>query len=111
MLALLDRDSGRWSWLCWAIALLIKPQAIIFAPVLYLVTLRRHGSRGIVNGGALAAGLIVLGCAPLVLAQQGPGLLQAYVGAVGRFPQLTNRAYNLWYLVTLGARGLHGWAL
>ncbi|MEO7909929.1 MAG: hypothetical protein ABIV47_09785 [Roseiflexaceae bacterium] len=105
MVALLDRAGGRWSWMCWVIALLIKPQAIIFAPVLFIVTLRRYGCRGLLAGGGLAAALVGLGCAPLLLAGQGPGLLQAYAGSVGRFPQLTNRAYNLWYLVTLGAGG------
>jgi hypothetical protein len=105
MLVLLDRASGRWSWVCWMIALLIKPQAIIFAPVLFVITLRRYGCRGLLEGGILAAGLAGLVCAPLLLAGQGPGLLQAYAGSVGRFPQLTNRAYNLWYLVTLGAGG------
>jgi Gpi18-like mannosyltransferase len=105
MVALLGRARGRWSWVCWAGALLVKPQAIVFAPVLYLATLRRYGCQGLATVGAIAAGLIALGCAPLVLAGQGPGLLQAYAGSVGRFPQLTNRAYNLWYLVTLGAGG------
>jgi hypothetical protein len=105
MVALLDRAGGRWSWVCWVIALLIKPQAIIFAPVLFIVTLRRYGCRGLLAGGGLAAALAGLGCAPLLLAGQGPGLLQAYAGSIGRFPQLTNRAYNLWYLVTLGAGG------
>lgn len=106
MIALLDRAGGRWSWACWMIALLIKPQAIIFAPVLFIVTLRRYGCRGLLAGSGLAAVLAGLSCAPLLLAGQGPGLLQAYIGSVGRFPLLTNRAYNLWYLVTLGAGGM-----
>jgi Gpi18-like mannosyltransferase len=100
---LLDRAGGRWSWACWAVALLIKTQAIIFAPLLYVATLRRHGSRGLAQGGTIAAVLLAAGCAPLVLAGQGTGLAQAYVGAVGRFPQVTNRAYNLWWLVLRGA--------
>jgi len=102
MVILLDRGGGRWSWACWAIALLIKTQAIIFAPLLYVATLRRYGSRGLAQGGTLAAIVLAAGCAPLVWAQQGPGLAQAYVGAVGRFPRVTNRAYNLWYLATQG---------
>ncbi len=103
MVMLLERASGRWSWLCWSAAMLIKPQAIIFAPLLYMATLRLHGSRGIMHGGAIAASLFALACVPLALAQQGPGLLEAYVGSVGRFPRLTIGAYNLWYLVTGGA--------
>lgn len=103
MVALLDRAGGRWSWACWAIALLIKTQAIIFAPVLFVATLRRHGCRGLAQGGTVAAALLAAGGAPMALAGQGPGMAQAYIGAVGRFPQVTNRAYNLWYLATLGA--------
>jgi Gpi18-like mannosyltransferase len=105
MVVLLDRAGGRWSWACWALALLIKTQAIIFAPVLFVATLRRHGCRGLASGGSLALALLAAGCAPLALAGQGPGLAQAYLGAVGRFPQITNRAYNLWWLVTQGAGG------
>jgi hypothetical protein len=101
-ITLLDRAGGRWSWLAWAVALLIKPQAIIIAPLLFVATLRRHGTRGLLEGGALAVGLIALGCLPLTLAGQGPGLMQAYLGSVGRFPKLTNGAWNLWYLVTGG---------
>ncbi|MEI7772302.1 MAG: hypothetical protein WCI67_20090 [Chloroflexales bacterium] len=97
--ALLDAGRGRWSWLCWAAGVMVKPQAIILLPLLYVLTLRRHGPRGLVEGVALAAGLIGLACAPLVLIGQGPGLYQAAAGSVGRFPQVTNRAYNLWWLV------------
>ncbi len=100
----LDRFGGRRSWMLWASALLIKPQAIILAPLLYIATLRRYGSRGLVEGGALAMGLIVIAYAPLALAGQGPGAFQAAVGSVGRFPQVTNRAYNLWYIVSQGAQ-------
>ncbi len=104
-LVLLDRAGGRISWVCWAIALLIKPQAILFAPVLFAATLRQHGARGIAEGVGLAVGAFVAGCVPLALLGQGPGMLQAYTGSVGRFPSLTSNAYNLWYLVTGGASG------
>ncbi len=106
MVLLLGQAGGRWSWLAWTTALLIKPQAIIFAPLLYAATLRLHGSRGIAQGGALALGLCGVGCVPLIVAGQGSGLAQAYLGSVGRFPQLTAGAYNLWYLVT-GGSGAH----
>lgn len=97
--ALLDRWRGRASWLCWAAALLVKPQAIILAPLLYGATLRRYGPRGLAEGGFAALALVAAACAPFVLIGQGPGLYQAAVGSVGRFPQVTNRAYNLWWLV------------
>lgn len=102
MLLLLDRRGGGWSWALWAVALMIKPQAIVFAPILYAATLRLHGVRGIARGGAIAGATLLAACAPLVLAGQEAGLAQALLGAVGRFPRLTNNAYNLWYLVTIG---------
>jgi hypothetical protein len=105
MVVLFERAGGRWAWLCWATALLIKPQAIVFAPLLYVATLRLHGSRGLAQGGALAVALVALVSTPLLLAGQGPGLALAYLGSVGRFPHLTAGAYNLWYLITLGDGG------
>lgn len=101
MLLLLDRRGG-WSWALWAVAFTIKPQAIVFAPILYAATLRLHGVRGIARGGAIAGATLLAACAPLVLAGQEAGLAQSLLGAVGRFPRLTNNAYNLWYLVMVG---------
>jgi Gpi18-like mannosyltransferase len=101
-LALFDRAGGLPSWLCWGLGLLIKPQAIILAPLMYVVTLRRHGSRGLALGGGLLAGLLIAAATPIALAGQGPGLYQAAVGSVGRFPSATVQAYNLWWLVTDG---------
>jgi Gpi18-like mannosyltransferase len=101
---LFDRGQGVPSWLCWAVALLIKPQAIILAPLIYIVTLRRHGCRGLALGGGAAALLIILAITPIALAGQGPGLYQAAAGSVGRFPDATARAYNLWWIVTGGER-------
>lgn len=105
MILLLDQAKGGWSWLCWTIALLIKPQAIVFAPLLYIATIRLHGKRGFAQGAALAVATFVLACVPLVLADQGHGLMQAYLGSVGRFPKLTIGAYNIWHLFTWGAGG------
>ena len=99
---LLDRAGGRWSWLCWAVALLIKTQAILIAPLLYVTTLRQHGCRGLARGAALAGGVLLTAWAPMVLAGQGPGLAQSYAGSVERFPRTTIAAYNLWFLVLRG---------
>ncbi len=105
MVVLFDKAEGRWSWLCWTVALLIKPQAIVFAPLLYMTTLCLYGRRGFVQGAFLSAVLCSMTWVPLVLAEQGPGLLQAYVGSVGRFPKVSIGAYNLWHVLTLGRGG------
>ncbi|MEN9936925.1 MAG: hypothetical protein RLZZ387_3504 [Chloroflexota bacterium] len=100
---LVGRGDGRWGWACWALALLVKTQAIIVAPVLFVATLRRSGSRGLVHGAATAGGVLAAGLAPLGLAGQGFGMAEAYLGAVGRFPRTTYGAYNLWHLALGGA--------
>lgn len=102
VVVLLGRGQGGWAWLCWAAALLIKAQAVLLAPLLLVVTLRRSGARGVVRGAALAGGLGLAAALPLVLAGRGQGLLESYLGSVGRFPRITNRAYNLWFLVVGG---------
>lgn len=99
---MLDRRGAAWSWACWALALLLKPQAIIIAPLLFVATARLHGRGALLRGAGLATALLVCGCVPLVLAGEGPGLMQAYLGSVERFPRLTNGAYNVWYLFTQG---------
>jgi Gpi18-like mannosyltransferase len=101
-LILLERAEGRWSWLCWSLAVLIKTQAVVLAPLLFVSTLRLYGARGLVRAAALALGMLALLQAPLVLAGQLPGLLQSYTGSVGRFPRTTVAAYNLWFLVLDG---------
>lgn len=103
MILLLDRAQGRWSWLLWALALLIKAQAIVFAPILLIATIRLHGARGVVVGGSLAGVAILIGCSLIAAAGQGFGLIEAYLGSVGRFPRTTYGAFNLWHLVLNGA--------
>jgi Gpi18-like mannosyltransferase len=99
---LLERAEGRWSWLCWSLAILIKTQAVVFAPLLFVTTLRLYGARGLVRSAGLVSGMLALLCAPLILAGQLPGLLQSYDGSIGRFPRTTVAAYNLWFLALDG---------
>jgi Gpi18-like mannosyltransferase len=99
VVALLDRAGGRWSWLCWAAALLVKAQAILLAPLIVISTLRLHGSRGLLQGGAIAAVVLTLAGLPFILVGQGEGMLQAYLGSTERFPHITIGAYNLWFLL------------
>ncbi len=110
VVALLDRAGGRWSWLCWAAALLVKAQAILLAPLIFVSTLRLHGSRGLLRGAAIMAVVLALACLPFILVGQGEGMLQAYLGSTERFPHVTIGAYNLWYLLfgdqTISDRGL-----
>jgi Gpi18-like mannosyltransferase len=99
---LLERAEGRWSWLCWSLAVLIKTQGVVLAPLLFVSTLRQYGARGLVRAAGITLGTLALLQAPLILAGQLPGLLQSYDGSVGRFPRTTVAAYNLWFLALGG---------
>jgi len=99
---LLERAEGRWSWLCWSVAVLIKTQAVVLLPLLVVSTRRQKRARGLVRAAGLAFGFLALLHAPLVLAGPLPGLLQSYDGSVGRFPRTTVAAYNLWFLALDG---------
>lgn len=95
---LIDRGRGGPAWVAWTVALLVKTQAILLAPLLVIATFRRHGSRGLAAGAISAGATVLVALIPLGLAGQLGGMLSAYTTAVGRFPRATSGAYNLWYL-------------
>lgn len=101
-----DSWSGRWSWILWGLALLIKPQGILLLPILAPLTLRRWGLSTLINNILLALASFGLGLLPMVLSGLGPQTYAVYQGSVGHYPYPTLRAYNIWYLLTGGAGDL-----
>jgi Gpi18-like mannosyltransferase len=97
-LLLLERGAAA-AWLAWALALQVKAQPILLAPIMAAATLRLHRARGILLGGGAALATLAIGALPLILAGQTAALLGAYEGAVGRYPFTSVSAYNLWSLV------------
>jgi Gpi18-like mannosyltransferase len=87
------------AWLAWALALQVKAQPVLLAPMMAAATLRLHRARGLALGGTVLLAALALGSLPLALAGQTAGLLGAYGGAVGRYPFTSVSAYNLWSLV------------
>ena len=108
-LLLFGRQHGLWSWALFALALLLKFQVVIFAPLFGLLALRRYGLRWLAAG--LAAGTAVFAAVgvPLLAAGQGNGLREAYLSSVDRYPYISMHAYNLWALVTRG-RGIYDYS-
>jgi Gpi18-like mannosyltransferase len=98
-----ERADGLVSWGLFACALLLKAQMVVFAPLMVVATLRERGVRGLLRGSAVAGAVALLICAPLLAAGQAAQLIDVYILSVGRFPRVTINAYNLWYLLTLGA--------
>jgi hypothetical protein len=102
----LNRDKVLIAWLAFGVAVLLKQPAIVLAPLLLVLTLRRYGwqaaLKGIIASGALCAIVI----APFFL-RSGLDALSPYLKSSGAFPYLTNNAFNLWYaLASIHKTGL-----
>lgn len=86
------------SGLLLAISMLLKPQAILFSPVLLALWLRRGGVvaalRGIGGAGAVFAACLV----PFAVAGTVPNLIAA-LQTLGRHDMISGNACNLWWLV------------
>lgn len=93
--------------LFFAVSLLIKPQAIMFAPVVglaYFYALFQKGGLkkailGIVGGATVIAAVIMLGVLPFTGNQQPLWILEKYQGAVNFYPYAALNAFNLFALM------------
>lgn len=103
VLAALLAVSGGWiavAGAAFAAALLMKFQAIAFAPLVILEAYRRKGLASLA-GLSLGAGLASLA---ILLPFQHAGTLEecmtrSYVNVVGQYHEITKNAFNFWYLV------------
>ncbi|HWN82527.1 MAG TPA: hypothetical protein VNM87_10555 [Candidatus Udaeobacter sp.] len=90
------------AWVAIAIAIMIKPQAAVFGPLLAWATLRGTSPRqwlGAVAAGGLTLGAILL---PFVLAGTLGEMIQSLSKTVGLFPVLSANAHNVWFLWSHG---------
>lgn len=105
MVALVASERGRWdlAWLMTLLAVNLKLQAVIFVPIMILMTLRPMRMSGFNARWRIWSGLagvqaIIL--APFILS----GTLQTVLGALlnrtmGYYPVLSRHAYNIYYLM------------
>jgi hypothetical protein len=91
-----------WAWASFALAVLTKPLAYPFGPLLLVVTVKRFGWRR-----ALRCGAVFLACAFLVLVpflwigRLGP-LLRSLFVQLDAMPYASVNAHNSWWLVQRG---------
>jgi Gpi18-like mannosyltransferase len=84
------------------VAVLTKPQAAIFGPLLLLWVWREARWRGAARAliaGALGAGLML---APMLLAGGGNGMFAYFLDTIGHHPILSANAHNLWWFLQNG---------
>ncbi|MEZ4670477.1 MAG: glycosyltransferase 87 family protein [Anaerolineae bacterium] len=98
----LNKDRPRAAWLWFALALLMKFQAVVLLPLMGILTFRRYGWQrtfGAVLLAALLFGLIYL---PFIVANGTEYALRPYLGTVDQYPIVTANAFNLWFATTPG---------
>lgn len=92
----LMRDRPVHAGVALGIALTVKLQAVVIAPVLLLYAFRRFGAAALLR--AAVAGLLVMAVValPFVLAGATAPMLKAYTGANGYYPLRSLNTFNLW---------------
>jgi hypothetical protein len=101
-LVLLGRGRPEWAWTSYAVAVLTKPLAYPFAPLLLLMTLKRFGrGRTLSSLGAFVAAALVLLLPFAAAGRLGP-LVRSLFLQLDAMPYASVNAHNLWWLVERG---------
>ena len=98
----LVRARPEWAWVAAALALLVKPLAAPFAPLVALETLRRYGPVRTLRSAAAAAVAVVVVLAPFAWIGRLGDILREILLQVDVMPFVSVNAHNLWWLVGEG---------
>ena len=92
----------RWAWVALVLAVMIKPQAAVFGPLLAWATLRGSTPRQWL-GAVLASGLTLAAILlPFALAGTLDDLVTSLSKTVGLFPVWSANAHNVWFVLSRG---------
>ncbi|WP_025676655.1 glycosyltransferase 87 family protein [Paenibacillus polymyxa] len=99
MIVLLVENRIGWSAVLFTIAVLMKPQGIIYGPVLFFELLRQRKIQPwlLSVGGAVVTTILVI--LPFSWGQEPLWLLDLYKGTVGEYPYASVNAYNFFALI------------
>jgi Gpi18-like mannosyltransferase len=102
LLLALDRHPA-WSGVLCGLAIMLKPQPIIFAPLVLVYLWRWKGAKPALRYLAGLAGAVVGCCLPLLLPPQPEILVFAHVttGVIRSTPFASIDAFNLWWLLLI----------
>jgi Gpi18-like mannosyltransferase len=82
----------------WIVSVLIKPQAVIFAPLLLFALMKRKSGRTWLYSAAAGAAVFVLAVLPFSLHQQPLWIVQLYKSMFASYPYAALNAANLYTL-------------
>ncbi|WDM21916.1 glycosyltransferase 87 family protein [Paenibacillus polymyxa] len=99
MIVLLVENRVGWSTVLFTVAVLMKPQGIIYGPVLFFELLRQRKIQPwlLSIGGAVVTTILVI--LPFSWGQEPLWLLDLYKGTVGEYPYASVNAYNFFALI------------
>ncbi|MET3207347.1 UNVERIFIED_CONTAM: Gpi18-like mannosyltransferase [Paenibacillus sp. PvR008] len=99
MVVLLVENRVGWSTVLFTIAVLMKPQGIIYGPILFFELLRQRKIQPwlLAIGGAVVTTILVV--LPFSWGQEPLWLLGLYKGTVGEYPYASVNAYNFFALI------------
>ncbi|EHS54978.1 glycosyltransferase 87 family protein, partial [Paenibacillus sp. Aloe-11] len=99
MIVLLVENRIGWSTVLFTIAVLMKPQGIIYGPVLFFELLKQRKIQPwlLAVGGAVVTTILVI--LPFSWGQEPLWLLDLYKGTVGEYPYASVNAYNFFALI------------
>lgn len=89
------RGSAVLSGIAGMLAVFMKPQAVVFLPLLFILASGRIRTLLLFTISAELTALIFF--VPFFGTQSMPYAIEVFTGAVGYFPTLTKQAYNLWW--------------
>ena len=97
------------AWGLFTIGMLIKPQCIVVLPIIFFITWRERGLKGIAKYAAFAALLSLLVTLPFISHGRLTKVANVYLQAPGHHPvggfdrrEISLNAYNLWWLFSGG---------
>lgn len=97
------------SWLLFTIGMLIKPQCIIVFPIIFFLTWRERGLKGIAKYAAAAGLVTILVSLPFIYHGRLTKVANVYLQAPGHHPvggfdrrEISLNAYNIWWLFSGG---------
>jgi len=92
------------SWFLLGLAVAIKPQALLFVPLVLVLTWQRSHWRGILKGVLATASTALVVLAPFIYLGTWMKVVEYFSGLARYHPWTTSNALNLWWVLGLGNR-------
>jgi hypothetical protein len=87
------------AWMLLALAALMKPLALPFAPLFFVLSIGWRGIPATLAGMAAAAATFVIACLPFAIGKEPAIFIEQLVTDLGSMPFTSCNAHNLWWIL------------